>query len=59
MQTVQRQCNRSPQDTGTIRAAPAVMNALVDALRRAYGIGHIDMPATPRRIWETIQAARH
>jgi len=45
-------------EAGTIGAAPAVMNALVDALRRAYGIGHIDMPATPRRIWETIQAAR-
>jgi carbon-monoxide dehydrogenase large subunit len=46
-------------EAGTIGAAPAVMNALVDALRRAYGIGHIDMPATPRRVWETIQAARH
>jgi carbon-monoxide dehydrogenase large subunit len=45
-------------EAGTIGAAPAVMNAVVDALRRAYQIRHIDMPATPRRIWEAIQAAR-
>jgi len=31
------------------------MNALVDALS-AYGINHIDMPATPLRIWEAIRA---
>jgi carbon-monoxide dehydrogenase large subunit len=45
-------------EAGTIGAAPAVMNALVDALHRAYGIRNVDMPATPRRIWEAIQAAR-
>ncbi len=39
-------------EAGTIGAAPAVMNAVVDALNRAYGIRNIDMPATPRRIWE-------
>jgi carbon-monoxide dehydrogenase large subunit len=44
-------------EAGTIGAAPAVMNAVQDALSRAYGIRHIDMPATPRRIWEAIQAA--
>jgi len=44
-------------EAGTIGSAPAVMNAVVDALRRAYGINHIDMPATPRRIWEAIQGA--
>ena len=44
-------------EAGTIGATPAVMNAVVDALRRAYGIRHIDMPATPLRIWEAIQAA--
>ncbi|SEQ35898.1 xanthine dehydrogenase, molybdenum binding subunit apoprotein [Faunimonas pinastri] len=44
-------------EAGTIGAAPAVMNAVVDALSRAYGITHIDMPATPLRIWETIQLA--
>jgi carbon-monoxide dehydrogenase large subunit len=33
------------------------MNALVDALAD-YGIRHIDMPATPERIWRAIQEAR-
>ena len=44
-------------EAGTVGAAPAVMNAVVDALRRAYGITAMDMPATPRRVWEAIQAA--
>ncbi len=44
-------------EAGTIGAAPAVMNAVTDALWRAYGIGHIEMPATPARIWAAIQAA--
>jgi carbon-monoxide dehydrogenase large subunit len=33
------------------------MNAVVDALDRAYGIRHIDMPATPFAIYEAISAA--
>ena len=45
-------------EAGTIGATPAVMNAVVDALYRAYGIRNIDMPATPLRIWEAIRAAR-
>jgi carbon-monoxide dehydrogenase large subunit len=32
-----------------------VINAIVDALHRA-GVRHIDMPATPRRVWEALQA---
>jgi carbon-monoxide dehydrogenase large subunit len=32
------------------------MNALVDALS-VYGVKHIDMPATPLRVWEAIRAA--
>jgi carbon-monoxide dehydrogenase large subunit len=44
-------------EAGTIGAAPAALNAVTDALWRAYGIGHIEMPATPARIWSTIQAA--
>jgi carbon-monoxide dehydrogenase large subunit len=44
-------------EAGTIGAAPAALNAVTDALWRAYGIGHIDMPATPARIWSAIQAA--
>ena len=34
------------------------VDALVDALRREYGIDHIDMPATPLRVWEAIQEAK-
>jgi carbon-monoxide dehydrogenase large subunit len=33
------------------------MNAVVDALRE-FGIGHIDMPATPERVWRAIEEAR-
>jgi carbon-monoxide dehydrogenase large subunit len=43
---------------GGITPAPAaVINALVDALRE-FGVDHIDMPATPLRIWTTIQQHR-
>lgn len=45
-------------EAGTIGACPAVMNALVDALHRAYGIGHIDMPATPAAVFAAIADAR-
>ncbi len=45
-------------EAGTIGATPTVMNAVVDALYREYGIRNIDMPATPVRVWEAIQAAR-
>ena len=35
----------------------SIMNAVVDALQ-PYGVKHIDMPATPLRVWEAIQAGR-
>ncbi|MBN9233118.1 MULTISPECIES: xanthine dehydrogenase family protein molybdopterin-binding subunit [Phyllobacteriaceae] len=44
-------------EAGTIGATPATLNAVTDALYRAYGIRHIDMPATPSRIWGAIQDA--
>jgi carbon-monoxide dehydrogenase large subunit len=44
-------------EAGCAGALPAVMNAVVDALS-AQGIRHIDMPATPERVWQAIQAAR-
>jgi len=44
-------------EAGCAGSLPAVMNALVDALSE-FGITHIDMPATPFRIWQAIQAAR-
>jgi carbon-monoxide dehydrogenase large subunit len=31
------------------------MNAIVDALYRAYRIRHVDMPATPERVWSAIR----
>jgi len=42
-------------ETGTIASTPAVVNAVMDALR-SYGIPHLDMPLTPDRIWNAIQA---
>jgi carbon-monoxide dehydrogenase large subunit len=45
-------------EAGAIGSCPAVINAIVDALWRAYGIRHIDMPATPERIWKALQEAR-
>ena len=44
-------------EAGTIAATPAVINAVVDALR-PLGITDIAMPATPQRIWTAIQEAR-
>jgi carbon-monoxide dehydrogenase large subunit len=44
-------------EAGCAGSLPAVMNAVVDALTE-FGITHIDMPATPHRIWQAIQAAR-
>ena len=40
-------------EAGAIGAPPALINALVDALGE-FGIKHIDMPATPERIWRQI-----
>src|SRR5437762_4840717 len=45
-------------ETGTIAATPAVVNAVVDALR-PLGVDHIEtMPLTSERVWKTIQAAQ-
>ena len=45
-------------EAGAIGSCPAVMNAIADALWRAYRIRHIDMPATPERVWAAIQEGR-
>ena len=42
-------------ETGAIGSPPSVINAVVDALRD-YGVRHLDMPATPQKIWSIIQA---
>lgn len=44
-------------EAGTVGAAPAYINALLDALA-VRGIEHIDMPATPLRVWEALQSAQ-
>ncbi|MCC0016088.1 MAG: xanthine dehydrogenase family protein molybdopterin-binding subunit [Rhodobiaceae bacterium] len=44
-------------EAGAIGASPAVTNAVVDALHRAHGITHIDMPATPETVWRAIREA--
>ena len=42
-------------EAGTTGAPPAVVNAVVDALRE-FGVRHIDMPLTPLRVWRAIHA---
>ncbi|MEY2801101.1 MAG: hypothetical protein RL513_685 [Pseudomonadota bacterium] len=44
-------------EAGAIGAPPAVINAVLDALA-PLGVKDLDMPATPHRVWEAIQAAR-
>jgi len=43
-------------EAGTIGATPAVQNAVVDALAH-LGVRHIDMPTSPQRVWQALQAA--
>jgi aerobic carbon-monoxide dehydrogenase large subunit len=44
-------------EAGTIASTPAVVNAVVDALR-PFGIRDIPMPCTPERVWRAVQLAR-
>jgi carbon-monoxide dehydrogenase large subunit len=44
-------------ESGITPCLAVVMNAVVDALS-PYGIEHIDMPATPARIWKAIDEAK-
>jgi carbon-monoxide dehydrogenase large subunit len=48
---------RSGGEGGTTPALAVVVNAIVDALSE-FGITHIEMPATPERVWRAIRAAR-
>jgi carbon-monoxide dehydrogenase large subunit len=45
-------------EAGAIGAPPALMNAVHDALAVA-GVKYLDMPATPHRVWQAIQSAKH
>jgi carbon-monoxide dehydrogenase large subunit len=44
-------------ESGTIGAPPVVIKAVIDALS-PLGIDRIDMPATPSKVWQTIQSAK-
>ncbi|WP_433035582.1 xanthine dehydrogenase family protein molybdopterin-binding subunit [Actinomycetospora sp. CA-053990] len=44
-------------EAGTIASPPAVVNAVLDAVRQ-YGVTDIDMPTTPYRVWRAITDAR-
>lgn len=63
LDTVCTPCTHNPLGTkgcgeaGAIGSPPAVINAVLDALR-PLGVKDLDMPATPARVWEAIQAAR-
>ena len=43
-------------EASTIGSTPAVQNAVIDAVSH-LGVRHIDLPCTPRRVWEAIEAA--
>ena len=43
-------------ESGTIGSTPAVQSAVVDALAH-LGVRHIDLPLSPERVWQAIQAA--
>jgi len=44
-------------EAGAIAAPPAVINAVVDALS-PLGVTHVEMPATPQRVWRAMQDAK-
>jgi carbon-monoxide dehydrogenase large subunit len=44
-------------ESATIGSTPAVQNAVLDALR-PLGVGHLDLPLTPEKLWRAIREAR-
>src|SRR5689334_7475712 len=44
-------------ELGTVGGTPTVVNAIIDAMR-PLGVQHIDMPATPERVWRAIRQAK-
>ena len=44
-------------ELGTVGGTPTIINALIDALR-PLGVHHIEMPATPERVWRAISQAK-
>ncbi len=43
-------------ELGTIGSAPAVVHAVLDALR-GFGVAHLEMPLTPEKLWRALRAA--
>ncbi len=44
-------------EAGAIASTPAVVNAIIDAVRH-LGVTDIDMPCSPQRVWRAVQSAR-
>ena len=44
-------------EAGTIGSTPAIVNAVVDALK-PFGVAHVDMPLKPEKIWRLMQERR-
>jgi carbon-monoxide dehydrogenase large subunit len=44
-------------ESATVGSPPCIVNAVVDALK-PFGVKHVEMPMTPSRVWEAIQAAK-
>jgi len=44
-------------EAGVTGSMPCIMNAIIDALRTA-GVTHFDMPASPNRVWQALEAAK-
>ncbi len=61
-ETIEVPCTMNPMgvkgcgEAGCIAAPPAVINGIIDALQD-IGVRHIDMPATPQKVWNAIQMA--
>jgi carbon-monoxide dehydrogenase large subunit len=43
-------------EAATIGSTPAIVNAVVDALK-PFGVRHLDMPLRPERVWRAMQGA--
>jgi carbon-monoxide dehydrogenase large subunit len=43
-------------ESGTVVGTPALQSAVLDALRE-FGVEHLDLPFTPHRVWQALQAA--
>ena len=61
-ETIEVPCTMNPMgvkgcgEAGCIGAPPTIINGIIDGLAD-LGVSHIDMPATPQRVWNTIQQA--